>query len=138
MTKIIVCKWGMQPVIEEVKNPFEYTKEVLLGGGYLEAKLIVVNDKTRVVAHWDEDSKMKGLPFNRNVPARALAPMLKPEFVVDTREHPPEHYAKPGEMGYFPICGNFSITKANNKGDYVDLNAEEIATLMPLLTLPQT
>lgn len=135
--KVLVFRVGEEPKVEEVENPFEFCKMSLIGGGHIEAKLIVVNDKTRVVVYWDEDARRGKLPFNRNVPVRALAPAIKPSFVVDTREGPPEMYAKPGELGYFTVLGNFLITKANNDGDHISLTDEEIQTLSALLALPK-
>lgn len=136
MTKVLVCRVGEDPKVEEVASPFDFCRSFLINGGYVEAKLIVVNDRTRVVCYWDEDAKSKKLSFNREVPARAL-PLPKTDFVIDTRERPPEAYAQPGEMGYFEVLGDFLITKADNEGDPVDLTDEELQTLVPLLELPK-
>jgi len=135
--KVLVCRVGEEPKVEEVENPFKFCQMSLIGGGYIEAKLIVVNDKSRVVAYWDEADERKNLPFNRNIPVRALPPAITPNFVVDTRKGPPEMYAKPGELGYFAIRGNFLITKADNNGDHISLNDEEIQTLSQLLAIPK-
>lgn len=130
--KIIVCRVGDDPKIEEVENPFAFTRDSLLGGGYIEAKLVEVQD-TRVVYYWDEDARMKRLKFNRNVPARAKH-HGQYNFVVDARSH--DHpYAKPGEMGFFPILGNFCVTKADNNGDHISLNDYELGLLTKLLEL---
>lgn len=134
VTKVLVCKVGEEPKVEEVLQPFYYCQERLLGGGYIEAKLITVN-KARVVCYWDEDGDQKNLPFNRNVPALAM-PVPPHDFSIDMRKDPPEAYAKPGELGYFPVRGNFLITKANSKGDHISLSDEEIQTLIPLLPVP--
>lgn len=131
--KVIVCRVDEEPKVEDVSEPFNFCQQSLIGGGYIEAKLLVVNDKSRVVCYWDEDSRAKKLPFNRDVPVRAL-PLPPHDFVVDMREGPPERYAKPGEMGFFEVRGNFLITKANEEGDHIDLTQEEIETLVPLLT----
>lgn len=137
MVKILVCRVGQDPKIEEVDQPFYFAQRSVLEGAYIEAKIITVNDGTRVVVYWDEDSRAKKLPFNRNVPARALPPAVKPGFVIDMRKDPPHYYAREGEMGFFPVLGNFIVTKADEEGDHISLTDAEISTLVPLLTLPK-
>lgn len=133
--KVLVCRVGEDPKVEEVEDPYQFCLRSLFKGGFVEAKLIQISDKSRVVVYWDEEARMRKLPFNRNVPVRAKAPNVKPDFVIDTRDGPPEMYAQPGELGYFPVLGNFLFTKADSNGNHISLSDEEIQALMPYLAL---
>lgn len=136
MIKVIVCRVGEELKVEEVARPYYFTRDSVLGGAYIEAKMIWINDKDRVVVYWDEDASRKNLPFNRYIPVKVLPPAIKPNFVVDMRKGPPEHYAKEGDVGFFPIHGNFVVTKADKQGDHVSLSEEEVATVFSLLGSP--
>lgn len=131
MTKVVVCRVGEEPKVEDVVNPYTFAS-ASLGCGYIQAKLFWL-EKDRVVFYWDEDALMKKLPLNRKLPAIVHPPDTY-DFSVDTRPDP-ERYAKFGEQGYFPIHGPFLVTKADAKGDHVSLSQEEIVQLVKLLEL---
>ena len=132
MVRIIVCRVGEEPVIEDVQNPFNFFTTSVAPGAYVEAKLFWVG-KERVAVYWNEDARRGKLPINRPIPCVVHLPQA--QFVVDVREGPPEAYAKSGELGFFAIQGPFIITKADNKGDHISLKDEEVRQLMPLLSL---
>lgn len=131
---IIVCRIGEAPVVDEVFNPFKFTQSSLLKGGYIEAKLVELETRTRVVFYWDEDAERKDLPFNRSILDRAKTHPAGVE-VIDLRKGSPEKYAAPGEVGYFPIRGPFIVTKADDDGNHISLDPKEIEVLMAMLSL---
>lgn len=133
MVKIIVCRIGEEPKVEEVENPYHFFQTSLNVQSYVEAKLFWIG-KERVVFYWDEDARRKNSPHNRNVPCTVSLPDA--QFTIDIREGPPEMYAKSGEPGFFPILGNFLVTKADGEGEHISLKDEEVRTLLSLLALP--
>jgi hypothetical protein len=101
---------------------------------FIETQTIVVGDEA-VTAFWAENIGDQ-LKFNRDVPSRCPYLPEDPSFVVDTRKGPPESYAKPGEMGYFAVAGDFVLTKIAN-GEHVSLSDRAIKTFSALLALPK-
>jgi hypothetical protein len=129
---VIVCRVGEEPKVEKVSNIFTFAQQSVLKGGLVEQQPLNLTEEC-LVALWDEESKMKKLPINRAVPARG--PHLLPaDFVVDMRD-PTKQYAKPGELGYFEVYGNFIITKLDGDGEYVSLTDAEIRFLLPFFEL---
>lgn len=133
MTKLVVCRVGDQPAVEDIKDVYQFVRYDLLGGDYLEEKRIFIDDQM-FVFYWAENDPNKELPLNRHIPA--VSPSLRgASFIVDTRKGPPEAYAKPGELGYFAIKGNFVVTRIDDRGDCKDLKPEEIEMLTNLFEL---
>lgn len=129
--KVLVCRVGEDPKVEEVSNPFHFLQYSVLNGDYLEEQRLHLGNE-RIIILYAEDA-LKKLPFNRNVAARC--PLIpKTDFVVDTRD-PKKTYAKPGEVGYYAIKGSFLITKVDPDGEFDSLSDLEIQSLFPLLLL---
>lgn len=123
MTKVLVCRLDEDPKVEDVKDPFNFCKMSLLEGAHLQAKLIWVKDE-RVVFYWDEDARAKKTRFNRDVP-------------VVVNESQGGYTLTPDSNIVFDIRGHFLVTKADRKGDHIDLKEIEILLLTLALTLPK-
>ena len=132
-TKILVCKVGEEPKVEEVDNVFKFASE-LMNHEFIETQTIAV-DNELVTAFFAENVGNK-LKFNRNVPARCPYIPEDVDFTVDTRKAPPEFYAKSGEMGYYAIAGHFILTKIVN-GGHRSLSDRSIKTFTALLEIPK-
>lgn len=133
MAKILVCRIGEDPKVEDVDDVFHWTSK-LLDHAFIETQTITV-DKEAVTMFFAEDIGNK-LKFNRNVPSRCPYIPEDVDFVIDTRKGPPESYAKPGEMGYFAVNGHFILTKIVN-GGHRSLSDRAIKTFSALLATPK-
>lgn len=131
--KILVCRVGEEPKVEEVDDVFSFTSE-LVDHAYIETQTIVV-DQEEVTAFFAENVGNK-LKFNRNIPA--VCPYIPEDvdFVVDTRKMLPEFYAKSGQLGFYRIHGHFVLTKIVN-GGHRSLSERAIKTFSALLEVPK-
>ncbi len=136
MTKIIVCRMNQEPSVEDVKDVYKFAKE-LMNDAFIETQGLILNDSEVARALWAENVGER-LKYNRSVPSQCPYVPEDVSFVVDTRVGPPESYAKPGQMGYFAVHGDFVITKVRNgDGAWIDLSERAIKTYLALLALPK-
>ncbi len=133
MTKILVCRIGEDPKVEDVDGVFQWTS-TLLDHAFIETVTIRVDKEAVTMFHAEDIGN--SLKFNRNVPSRCPYIPEDTDFVIDTRKGPPESYAKPGEMGYFEVRGHFVLTKIVN-GGHRSLSDRAIKTFSALLALPK-
>jgi hypothetical protein len=124
--RVLVCRVGNEPVVEDVLHPFNFTKHGLLDGRYIES-LGLSNDLLLLCAEEKE-----GLEFNRSFIARAPTVPEDASFVI--RRSP--GLAEPGELGVHKLYGNFVVQQV--RGDYpleVDMTDANIRTCMELFAL---
>lgn len=132
MTKILVCRVGKEPQVEDVEDVFKFGKE-MLDDAFIETQTIVVGEEI-VRAFWAENHG--NLKFNRLVPSRCPYIPENIDFIIDTRVGPPEGYAEPGEMGYFDTFGDFLLTRIVD-GEHADISEQGLKTFAALLALPK-
>lgn len=136
MKKVLVCKVGQAPFVELAANPWDYTKEYLIGENSL---IQVVHLDDGVAMYFDEEGTGKKLPVNRLVPARA--PNFNASdfsFVIDTTGG---NRPAPGEMGVHIVRGHFLLCQeagVDGEGEmlYKDLTDTQIKKYEELLGGP--
>lgn len=135
MIKIIVCRVGQQPTIEEVKNPWTFTKKLLADDYDKHPNLQIVTLEDGVALYSDEDGQGKNLAFNRAVPDRAKP--LPPGFTASDIINPDPRLASPGERGFHHILGDFILARNDYLTDKsVSLTDDDIAKWVFTLTTP--
>lgn len=128
--KVIVCRVGEEPKVEEVKSPFQFTSQELLGGGFVE----MTHLDDGVIIYSDEEGRLKNLPRNRDIPTTAHPVDTEATFVIEIRDPDDPPFAKPGEAGYHRIYGNFLLGRHDLLKDKPkSLTEEDIKKYMVIL-----
>ncbi len=121
MIKVLVCRVGENPVVEECESAFKHTQSILDEGRYVQ--VVPLDDGTEL--YCDEDG-MDVLDFNRAVPCTAQ-PLPEGMTMADVIGWHPD-MAKPGERGEHRIFGNFLIARHDSeKDEYLSLTDDDIA-----------
>ena len=101
--KILVCRVGQAPEVQEVEDPWKFTKELIGEGSLIEVTRL--DDGAEVFS--DEEGMLKDLPLNRVIPA--VGKKIPPgwDFVVKSSPN----LCEPGETGWWTFRGDFIITR---------------------------
>lgn len=123
--RVLVCRVGVQPRVEMVKNDY-YSLKTLVGG-YLES----ISLEPGIDLWCNEEALLLELPLNRVFPARA-ARLPKNLNVV----YLSSNLALPGELGEHRIHGDFFIASHDRWGETESLSLSAIAKYSELFKLP--
>lgn len=118
--KIIVCRVGEAPVIEDVGNVWAYAKSLCADDRDEDPMIQVTPLENGLEVYSDEDALGKDLPFNRGVPTRAKP--IPPGFTIDDVINYEPGMCRPGQQGFHNLHGNFLLAR-------FDFPKERAATL---------
>jgi hypothetical protein len=128
MIKVLVCRIGQAPVVEEIDSGLEAMQKIV--GGYIEN--LRLEDGVDL---WCNEEGSFTQKVNRVIPARA--PELPPGYTVDDIIKTDPNLADPGEMGVHRIHGDFFIARTDEEGASVSLTEEDISKYVVLMTIYQ-
>lgn len=117
MINAIVVRVGETPVVKEIETNYETMRDLV--GGMVQCVRLYDD-----VVMWCNEEGLYRCEFNRNVPDRAKnnewAELLG---IVEVR---PAGLAEPGEMGHHRVHGDFFLTRMDEDGEMVSVNAGDV------------
>ncbi len=133
MTRVIVCRLGLPPEVEELPDASSRVAPTLLlamqriVGGYVELAPFSVRGMDLWCGEENDEE-----PINWVFPAepRAKPPAFrgfKDVFVIDARSEDGAPGAAYGEPGVWPIRGPFLFARHDDKGDTTSVTDEDVA-----------
>lgn len=137
MTKIrvVVCRVGQPPIIEEIDRGVEAMQEIV--GGMFE--LMALDNGLDL--WFDEDARAKGKPLNSLIADRIRAIkndvhwiMPLPPMTQTELEELGKHI---GEIGHHKLYGDFFFSKSNKKGESISLTDKDILKVEALVGVIQ-
>lgn len=128
--RVLACRVGEQPKIEEIENVLE-TLQAFVKGKDEDYGLISVVELVPGIMLVCNDNGMYECEFNREVPG--LSPEMPKDAEIIVR---PKNAAAPGTIGVHKIFGNFFLCRVNRQsGDFASLKNLDIDPWTQALSL---